>query len=457
MSINPLTCGISTGQNVADAVNLLTRETAAFSRYAPELLAQHDQISYSAGTGAPVITTDVSPTGKPCLKIVINAYSEVTINNFVGRQYAGNVYVAGYGSQSTTGLGTIECRVYQGAGTSNYKRGRRFQTPSQPPVNAYVEQGGDLVFHFNKENTVDVGSVSAEFEITQTRLVFNLAAGQSTATFYLYAIGLSNPRKSRLCIVADDGWTSAATLGASIFNKRGLPMTISVIASRVGSANYATLNQLRAFVGSTGNSCVAHGPIPGTGSLTSNYTNAADAVQDMIFNRKFLIDNKLTKQGGEACYVWPQGQFQWSTADRSLLDAALSAGFTVGRSALAAAVADLGYSQNFDCMSKYQRLAVPILGHTFAGTTAAEATNIADIVTKIQRIAAASGLDAHLMLHKFVPTSTPDGSMDGQTIRAGDAETIANAIKTEVDAGRLEVVTMDQFAFEGENYWASLG
>lgn len=420
------------------------------SKHSPELLAEWDQISYIAGAGSPVVTQDVSPTGKPCLKIVCTAYSEIQISNFIGRQYTGNVYVSGYGSQSTTGVGTIEMRVYQGSGTSNYKRGRRFQPSSQPPVNSYIEQGGDLVLHFNKENTTDVGTVSAEFDITQARLVINPVS--NPCTFYLYAVGLSLPRKGRLCIVADDGWQSAITVGASIFNKRSIPITNSIIATRVGAANYATLNQLKAFVGA-GNSCVAHGPIPVGGSLTSNYANASEAIQDVIYNRQYLADNDLLKDGGEACYIWPQGQYQWSSADLSLLDLAISNGFTHSRSASEMGVSDLGYSQNYDGMSKYQRMAVPIIGHTFAGTTAAEATNIANIITKIQRIASA-GLDAHLMLHKFSPNSTPDGSMDGQTIRYSDAESIADAIKTEVDAGRLEVVLMNDLTFKSNNYWS---
>ena len=448
--MDKIVCGVSTVGDVATAVNGLIDSQAQRGKYSPVLVAKAGAgLQFTAGTGSPVITVEPSPNGVPSIKIVCSAYSEVILPDLVGLTYNGNVAAAIYGTQSLSGVGTIEMRVYQGVGTANYKRHRRFQAASATPTNSYIEQGGSLVVHFNKENVVNVGTVNDKFEITQARLVINPST--TPCTLWLHAIGLGSPRKSRLCVVSDDGWLSSSLQGARIFNELNIPMTASIIAERVGSSGYSTKEQLDAFL-FAGNELVTHGPIPAGGSLITNYVNASEAVADMVYNRKYLSDNGLLKKNADRCYIWPQGQFQWSTGDTSLLDAALNAGFSVSRNATELGTSDLGYSQSMDVMGKYQRLASPIVGHTFAGTTAGEVTNINNIITKIQRLAAGQGLDGWLMLHKFAPNSTPDGSMDGQTIRISDAELIASAIKALVDSGDLECVTMSEFATE-PNYW----
>ena len=65
--------------------------------------------------------------------------------------------------------------------------------------------------------------------------------------------------------------------------------------------------------------------------------------------------------------------------------------------------------------------------------------------------------DAFLMLHRVLPTATNDAGMGAGgniTIRHGDLDTLAAAIKTQVDNGTLEVVTMAQMASAPRTLWS---
>jgi hypothetical protein len=170
----------------------------------------------------------------------------------------------------------------------------------------------------------------------------------------------------------------------------------------------------------------------------------------MAAARRWIADNGLAVKGYEACYVWPQGAWQSALTDLSLLDAALNAGFTTGRAANGRSA---GLYGNFDALSKYQHLTMPIIGHTWAGTTAAESTNITAIVALIDA-AAAQGADITLMLHRVQATSTADGSMSSIGIRVSDLTTLAAAIAAKVTAGTLQAVTLPQLALtRSGNFW----
>ncbi len=112
----------------------------------------------------------------------------------------------------------------------------------------------------------------------------------------------------------------------------------------------------------------------------------------------------------------------------------------IGRSASP----NLSLRYNVDCLSKYQRLAMPIFGHLYAGTAAAESTNITNIINAINS-AAANGSDCCLMLHRGYTSNTNDATMGGAGgigIRVSDAILLANAIESCVSAGTLKALLM---------------
>lgn len=89
-------------------------------------------------------------------------------------------------------------------------------------------------------------------------------------------------------------------------------------------------------------------------------------------------------------------------------------------------------------------LLLPIIGHTQAASSGAEATNITSMVNQINN-AAAFGTDCVLMLHAGVPsTDTAWGSNGALNIRTTDLATICAAIRTNVIAGTQRSVCMGE-------------
>ena len=326
------------------------------------------------------------------------------------------------------------------------------------PQQSYLEQGGANTYWWRKGGQGNLAT-GPTYPVTIGQIKVRIVPLAATAaTVWIYGFGLSAPQaKGRICVIWDDGYDSMFRLGYDLLASRGIKQTLSVIGSAQDfGGTYSYTSQLRAFL-AAGNALVAHGPWPaqGAGNLFSAYPGSAnpvaDALADMQRNRQWLQDRSLLEPGADRCYVWPQGQFQQSVNDTTLLDAALGAGFTLARGTSNIAGSAL-YPQGvqFDALSKYNRMALPIVGHLWAGTTAAEATNITAVTTAIGNLST-SRADACLMLHRVLPSGTSDAGMGAAssiTIRQSDLDTIAAAIKTGIDADTLEAVTMPELATE---------
>jgi len=417
----------------------------------------------TALSGAPTITLETGPNGQPAVKVVtgVGAVAEVQFPGLVGSYFWGDAYLSISGSYTTSNLDFTT--LYWSQDNTSYATGgnQMLQYALTSPVDLWQEQGGVNTYWFRKGRHTAFGTPTYPGYIGQMKLRVAPRAGLA-ATVWIYGFALAAPAtKGRICVTWDDGYSSFFGLGYQAFASRGIPQTLSVIGSaQDAGGTYSTTQQLRDFL-AAGNALVAHGPWPaqGVGNLWSAYggTGAADAVSnavaDMVQNRKWLADRGLLIENADKCYVWPQGAYQRSANDTALLDAAIAAGFTVGRS-----VGDIkthsiySHGYRFDAASKYGRLTLPIIGHSWAGTTAAEATNITNITTAITNIGASKG-DACLMFHRVQASNTADGSMSSIGIRVSDLETIAAAVKAQVDAGNIECVTMPQLVIPA-NQWA---
>ncbi|MGL6245641.1 hypothetical protein [Pseudomonas sp.] len=412
----------------------------------------------SVVAGSPTVTIETGPNGKPAIKVVtaVGVHAEIKFPGLVGAYTGGDAYLCMHGSYSQSNVDYVTCYVSQDA--AGYAKGwsNKVQYALAAPLNSPKEQGGAVTYMFRKGANANFGAPTYPAYIADMKLRIMPKAG-AAATVWIYAFGFSTPRtKGRICVTWDDGYDSTFKLGYDIFASREIKQTLAVIGSTQGTGNgYSNIDQLHAFL-NAGNALVAHGPWPnsGAGNLFTAYPGSAnpvsDAVADMTRNLAYLRDNGLLVPGAESCYVWPQGVFQQSVNDTALLDAAIAAGFTLGRSASASTA----HIVNIDAASKYGRMALPIIGHTWAGTTAAEATNITAITTAIAALSTDKS-DGFLMLHRVQPTTTADGAMSAIGIRHADLETIAAAIKAGVDAGTLEPVTMPELAANGSGYWGS--
>lgn len=419
-------------------------------------LSLSDVTVQGSGVTSALVT---GPNGQPAIQLTtaVGGNVELVFPGAVGSVFGGEACVlAGGGRQ--TGLDTVTVYVSQGDATYTNWVVSTVQYGLAAPVGSTFEQGGAVNYHFRKSAFTPTGTTSYPMPIGQTKIRFTALAGQA-ATVLFYGFGIATPtRKGRICVIWDDGYQSSARLGFQSFASRGIKQTVAVIGSMVGSASYINLNELQAFY-DTGNAIVPHGPWPTDGaSQTSNivdlYAATSDpvgnAVNDARLHRDWIQSQRLLRPGAEKCYVWPQGKFQNVSGDVRYLDAMIAAGFTCARGVgnLIGGTNPAGI--NFDVCGKYNAMALPLIGHLWAGTTAAEATNITAITTAIGNLATHKQ-DACLMLHRVLPSSTNDAGMGAAsniTIRVSDLETIAEAIKTQVDAGTLEAVTMPELAVD---------
>lgn len=415
---------------------------------------------YSISSGSPSVSIETR-NGRQCLKIVtgagINANVDLIFNTDVA--WYGRAYFEVEGGRDA-GCNQITTLVTPDS-FANYAQNTF--TALTSPLNNPAEQGG--IFTFRVDGQVTSGATATQYTgvgaswgvstptldgtTTVNRVRFRVIPISSTvATVYVYGISLSPRRKKgRIIVTCDDGYKSFANIGLPIFQARGIPVTVSVIGqlmdNRTDTAGYMNWNDIRQFVAS-GGQAVAHGPVSSSaaGNLIDNYSNNADRLADMEAARDYIYRNGCATPGFEKCYVWPQGEFQTASGDLTLLDAALGAGFSVARSA----TPNTSTQVEFSALSKYQRMALPIIGHTYAG--AGEAANITAITDAITAANTARS-DLILMFHKVVKNADTPTEIG---ITVGNLATIANAIQTVVDAGTMNACVLSDL--DEPNVWA---
>lgn len=254
---------------------------------------------------------------------------------------------------------------------------------------------------------------------------------------------LANPsRRSRIYITSDDGYMSWFVYALPLLQARGLVSSVAVIPPAVGASSlYMGLSQLREFV-AAGHECVTHGPQDGTGSLIDNYTTNAERVADMVAQRRWIEDNGLfTSEAQKRCYIWPQGKFQASASDQSLIEAAQAAGFTLGRSVSRF----IPFSEAAAGMTTAGKMILPIIGHSRQTSEVNENAEITNITNAIS-YAAANGLDACLMFHKVIADQAVFSATETIEIEVSRLATILDAIVSQIGAGKMECGLLSDMA-----------
>lgn len=427
---------------------------------------------YTITGGTASVVTD--SRGINCLEVTTNvgASAFITLPKLAASLFDGNAYftVDATRSNSSGVLNTNGVILQIGNDTSYTSSLSVNYQPTTSPYLHTVEATGPYNFTIDRSRWTTAGGYVGTppvypFIPGAARMQINPFASLS-AVCRIYSVGFDGKRpKGRVFITCDDGYDSWFSLGLPVFNSRQIPVTHSIISSVQNNniSGSSFLRQLKSAY-NAGNSIVAHGPTfgGGVGNLYTAYgytvpgapsvAAVASAISDMNQARDFIYKNGILAKDADKVYVWPQGQYQQQTGDSTLLDAAIANGFYVGR----CATPNLSLRSNFDALSKHQRLAIPIAGHLWAGTTAAEATNISNIVTFIN-LCATNGMDLILMFHRVVPDTTSDASMGaagGISIRVGDLTTIANAIQSNIAAGTQEAKLMNDMASPSSS-WAS--
>ena len=293
---------------------------------------------------------------------------------------------------------------------------------------------------------------------TDAKVNVSLVAG-GTITFFLRSVRLNVGRKkARIAIVADDGYLNFFRVGVPILQSYGIKSSAALIPAIWGQGSgisqVATLPVFKEYV-RNGNQCIAHGPNkpPHVNLWSPQYPDTASRIQDIKEVIQILLDSGLTDSWGAKCYIFPQGVYNSGVGEPDLLLAMQDAGIVMARGAQVDNDIVKSRPTYLDGLSalNHKRMIMPIIGHQFkgpAGKAAAddptETANVNAIIDAIQNLSAARA-DMTLMLHRVVQPGTVTAGPGGLDIETTRLAAICAAIKTEIDAGRLEDVLFSDF------------
>lgn len=281
----------------------------------------------------------------------------------------------------------------------------------------------------------------------RVRLYFTIRQSQ-TITLKVREIKVGTAsRKGTLSVVADDYYHSFVRRGVPILSKRGIPTSLALIPAAVGAYTAAvTLNELRQFV-DLGNECVVHGPSTGSNWFTAPYLTLADRLADVRYARDYIVANKLGSYEAARTVCYPQGVWQSGVYETDFLDALKADGFLLGRATATAGPNGRYFQRAYMNKDSHALFTLPTIGHSYAGAAntsgdATETANIATLTGYIQNIGSLS-LCGILNLHHIVDDGAANQTYHCEVPRL---ITLADAIKTEVDAGRVVTQLMSEFA-----------
>ena len=454
--------GIQTSEAGKIIVPSATRKISigrTFAKKAPIVVWGGESMALSQVTatqGSPTMTIETY-NGKKCLKVATGAgvVTDIQFNGMIGKAFDGEIYLAIEGGLHTGAQSMAFYSTPDASYATNYALGSfgNFQPIGQ---HDFRDAGGIWTARIGRSQQAITGSINYPFIIGASKLRITPKSGE-VATLRFFLAGFAPVQaKARFCVISDDGDASWLTTGALECGKRGIPSTLSLIASEIGTSYTGTLEQMRAYVHQFGNAIVAHGPNIGgvAGNIITNYPgNIPGRIADMNISRDYIFANGLDVPGADLCYVFPQGAYQDAALDPSTLDAMLAAGFTTGRvSTNHVATAYF----NWDSFSRYNRLIMPYCAPSGSNNPTTNAANVSTVRTSIAN-AIAQGSDLSVTFHVIVPDTTPDASMKSTSCRYSDFVAILNDMQAAVAAGTAEFVTLPQIALSGQSSpWATL-
>lgn len=257
----------------------------------------------------------------------------------------------------------------------------------------------------------------------------------ATGKIYFRRITTSLRSKARHVETWDDGYSSVMD-AARLANRYGIRISVGVIWPRIGTPGFLTERQLFELR-DMGHELVIHGPNFNMNGnwFDANYPTDALTLSDILYGRDALVSKGLADARAAATLIWPQGRSVRAVGDTTVHRMLFSEGFEIGR----------GITKNYQKWWRAEligennpaRLCLNVNGHNWAGSTAAEVTNINGILADIDAMVAGRA-DQWGERHKVVPTSTADGSMTSLMIRMSDLDAIYSKLFDYIKAGQLE-------------------
>jgi len=225
----------------------------------------------------------------------------------------------------------------------------------------------------------------------------------------------------------DDGISTAYTIGAVTLEKYGFRGYFNIIRDKIGTPGYMTDYQVRDLV-ARGHEIYCHGPrnMDSGGDLTK-YTTEADIAADISYNLEYVISVGGNPDG----YITPRGIGMYPNGDPKINRVLRQLGFKWSRSTIAGTYPKYTafMREQLDTCNAYN---IPVLGHSWAGSPAAEVTNIANILAVVDD-QVANRLDGTMCNHEF--KTTPAAQTD---IRPVDFEAIVARYALHVAQGRCD-------------------
>lgn len=452
MTINKLVAGAkgasgnSTGKDIADAVNGLIEYTGQPAKHSPTVMIDftdpNTPLPPAVQGSATTHEFGICPyNGKRGLHVVVapNTGFSIGLPSLAGLEFHNQAYITVFDNNLSFGQ-NIQFRAYSTA--SEFWGMQNLLASSQ---NNGDRTGGSQIRTFNTSHRVAQGSPSSadSFSLVDARIVFPSQA--NGYDMWIFNVGFGQPRKGRICITWDDGRMSSLTLGVPVFNALGIKkQTLGLIQNRVGlNANSVTLGQCKAFI-NAGGSIVPHSPH--SPNIVDQFPgDPAGAVAAIVQNINYIKTLGLATPRFDKCFIYPQGKYQESAFDTSYIEAMRSIGIDIARISF---MQQIRQQRNLDSHSRLGRLACTTIGHEYSSTD--EAANIAAVIQRISEVSDL-GLDCFLMLHSVVPANGQE--TDPYDISVPNLKLIAQAIKTNIDVGKLEAVTMPELVIDGDNYW----
>lgn len=257
-----------------------------------------------------------------------------------------------------------------------------------------------------------------------------IANGMSTGTvFRIGGLFWGGTARPNVLVNIDDGASSQWTI-FNIFRARAIPLSLSIITSKVGQANYLTWDQIDQMY-AWGCDIIPHSVTHPAGGLDALSVDAA--MYELETSRQTLLDHGYSRTAD--IFAWPQNDYV-SSVGVDLIALAASAGYVMSRGS---ARRDLPTAQGID---NPMRLPSVDLG----GRTLAQVLKILDASALYKQTNILYG-------HRLVGTATSPASggtppADGLEWYWSDYVALADSIATRYTAGTLTPITYSDLMAE---------
>lgn len=291
----------------------------------------------------------------------------------------------------------------------------------------------------NQDRRWSVGAGSPSFDSTLfTRLKIDISSQsgqQAKVSFADVTVGQRNS-KATLSLTFDDGNIEMYTQIAPLLESYGFRGSMGIIGSLIGptAGSNMSLAQLQDLV-ARGHEAVVHGNF----SLAT-FPDIPTKQADVALNQNFLLQNGLNVNDSAYVYIYPftaQVDGSGATIDDTQIKTVLTnLGFIGARGAGFVPVV-------FNQYNRMQTIPyVPEIAHR-ANTTsdALETANVDRVVKRINQMGV-QGRNGCLTIHKTIPSTAGVTQASNIEIQVQNFIRILDAIKAEVDAGRLEVMLL---------------